>query len=248
MQTDRELLDLLLVLEQTQVAYYAAIVAAFDATAFANAGLPEDTGERLGAILAAEETHLALLMRPDGSPSPGPTAPTATDPRQALMDVSELENLAVAAYALVIPEIERQRLIPDLIGIHSVEARHSAWLATLLGINPFPTPIDPTLSLEEISNRLVAFASGSAASGTPIVAAEHAALVQAIASELGVSPEALTSVVVTPRVWSDASLGCPRPGRVYAEVLTPGFLIEFELAGERFEFHSDEHGNIVRCP
>ena len=248
LQTDRELLDLLLVLEQTQVVHYTAIRDAFTEQAFADAGLPDGTRGLLDAILAAEEVHLALLTRPDGSPSPGPIVPAPTDLGQALRDVTELENLAVAAYALVVPETERQRLIPDLIGIHSVEGRHAAWLASILGLAPVPVSIDPMLSLEEVSNRLVALASGSSATGTPTVAAEHASLVTAIARELGVSPQALTSVVVTPRVWSDASLGCPRPGGVYAEVLTPGFLIEFEISGEQYEFHADERGNVVRCP
>src|SRR5688500_6257439 len=95
LQSDRELLDLLLVLEQTLVAHYTAIRDAFADQEFASAGLPDDTEERLDAILVAEEAHLALLTRPDGSPSPGPTAPVPTDPRQALLGMTELENLAV---------------------------------------------------------------------------------------------------------------------------------------------------------
>lgn len=47
--------------------------------------------------------------------------------------------------------------------------------------------------------------------------------------------------------WPDASLGCPRPGRVYAQVRTDGYRLELELDGRPYTYHSDER-RVVACP
>ncbi len=148
-QVDRELLDLLLTQEQIQVVHYSAILDTFDDAAFSAAGLSGSARGSIEGILAAEKAHIAALARPDGGSPPAPAPPVLTDLTDALREAAELENLAVASYAFVIPELDRQRLLPTLIGIHSVEARHAAWLATLLETNPFPEAIDPALTLEQ---------------------------------------------------------------------------------------------------
>jgi hypothetical protein len=244
-QSFRELLDLLAVLEQAQIDQYQVILDAFDDAAFAGNGLPEGARHAIAELARAERAHLALVARPD---APSATRPADSAPAtlmNALNEAAELENLAVAAYALIVPNLGRQRLIPELMGIHSVEARHAAWLATLMGEAPFPDAIDPSRPLDDVANRLGEFASGSAALATD---AEQMPLVAAIARDLDVAPEEITSVKIIPRVWPDAALGCPRPGEVYAQVLTPGYLVEIELEGERHEFHADERDNVVRCP
>ena len=38
--------------------------------------------------------------------------------------------------------------------------------------------------------------------------------------------------------WPDSSLGCPKPGMVYLQVITPGRLIVLEVAGTRYEYHA----------
>jgi hypothetical protein len=77
-------------------------------------------------------------------------------------------------------------------------------------------------------------------------AAVDAALRDA-ATQLGVSATDLTIERVETREWPDASLGCPRPGQMYAQVLTPGFLILISSAGKRLEYHADERGRVVLC-
>ena len=47
--------------------------------------------------------------------------------------------------------------------------------------------------------------------------------------------------------WPDASLGCPRAGAMYAQVVTPGFRIVIAGGGKRFEYHADERGRDVLC-
>ncbi len=48
--------------------------------------------------------------------------------------------------------------------------------------------------------------------------------------------------------WSDASLGCPQEGQGYAQVITPGYKLVFDLAGTPYEVHSDADGSqMVIC-
>jgi hypothetical protein len=48
-------------------------------------------------------------------------------------------------------------------------------------------------------------------------------------------------------VWSNGSLGCPQPGMVYAEVLTPGYLILLKASKNDFEYHTDLQDAITFC-
>ena len=126
-----------------------------------------------------------------------------------MTEAAALENLAVAAYAFVIATIGRERLIPELLGIHSVEARHAAWLATLLGGEPFPAAIDRPLTLDESTGELQEPTADQPMAGTPVAAEGMAPVVAAVAAELGVSPEALQVIAFSPETWPDRSLGCP---------------------------------------
>ena len=59
-----------------------------------------------------------------------------------------------------------------------------------------------------------------------------------LAERLKVSVEQVRLVAVEYVEWSDASLGCPKPGMMYAQVITPGYKVVFEAGGERYEYHS----------
>jgi hypothetical protein len=246
-QADRELLRLLLTQEHIQDAHYSAILATFHDAAFSTAGLPASTRGDIEAILAAEQVHIAALERPDSESPPAPAPPALTDLIDALQEAAELENLAVASYAFVIPELDRQRLLPTLIGIHSVEARHAAWLATLLETNPFPKAIDPALTLEQSEENAGEPRPVPLAAATPGASGETAALIAAIAADLGVPPESVHVVSMEPRSWPDSSLGCPQPDMLYAQVVTPGYLVLVDVSGEQVEYHTDERGTVVRC-
>ena len=48
--------------------------------------------------------------------------------------------------------------------------------------------------------------------------------------------------------WSDAGLGCPQEGMMYAQVITPGHELVFSLAGVTYAVHSNDDGsNMVIC-
>ena len=48
--------------------------------------------------------------------------------------------------------------------------------------------------------------------------------------------------------WSDASLGCPQAGMAYAQVITPGYKLIFDLAGMSYAVHTNADGShMVIC-
>jgi hypothetical protein len=76
---------------------------------------------------------------------------------------------------------------------------------------------------------------------TPLAPEEpnHAAMaVSDLAERLGISPEAITVQSIEPTEFPDASLGVPEPGKSYAQVVTPGYIIRLEANGERYEYHA----------
>ncbi|MDX1408310.1 MAG: hypothetical protein R3330_09255, partial [Saprospiraceae bacterium] len=48
-------------------------------------------------------------------------------------------------------------------------------------------------------------------------------------------------------VWPDSSLGCPQKGMVYADVLTPGYLIVLSADGREYEYHTSKGTEVVYC-
>jgi hypothetical protein len=76
------------------------------------------------------------------------------------------------------------------------------------------------------------------------------AAVRDAAAHLNVGVAELRVEQVEARQWSDSSLGCPRPGVMYSQVVTPGFLIvirEAGAGGKQLEYHSDARGRVVLC-
>ncbi len=70
---------------------------------------------------------------------------------------------------------------------------------------------------------------------------------RALAKERNVQAEDLRLVSIEQQEWSDSSLGCPEPGMMYAQVITPGYLVVFETGGDRYEVHTDKNGRAVFC-
>ena len=74
------------------------------------------------------------------------------------------------------------------------------------------------------------------------------AVVGAAASHLGVGRDQLRVEQAEARQWGDSSLGCPRPGEFYSQVVTPGFLFVIGApGGKQLEYHTDTRGTTVLC-
>lgn len=244
--SDRELIALLSAVERVQIGYYSALLEVFDEEDFGAANLPSGTRDRVSSLLTTEQAHLAAL---DGDVSASPALNMSSHLMEVLTDALALENVAVAAYAGVLTRLGRQGLIPEVAGIHSVEARHAAWLATLVGAEPFLIPVDEALAPGEALALLETQLDDVSPAASPMATTVAADLaIVNIADELGLAEAAIEIVSNEPRNWSDASLGCPREGELYAQAITPGFEIVISAEGQEMTFHADEAGNIVRCP
>ena len=95
-------------------------------------------------------------------------------------------------------------------------------------------------------------APGHASPATPVRDGDVArAIVEQVradaAHRAGVATTETHILRVEAREWSDASLGCPQPGRQYAQVVTPGYLVIAGAAGREFEYHTDTRHMIVLC-
>jgi len=67
-----------------------------------------------------------------------------------------------------------------------------------------------------------------------------------LAEELGVATDQIEVVRMEEVEWPDACLGLSRPDEMCAQVITPGWLIIFEVDGEQYEVHTDETGSSIR--
>jgi len=51
---------------------------------------------------------------------------------------------------------------------------------------------------------------------------------------------------VTKRDWGNSSLGCPKPGKIYSEMITPGYSIVLTLDNSDYFFHAGLN-KVVLC-
>jgi hypothetical protein len=65
---------------------------------------------------------------------------------------------------------------------------------------------------------------------------------------LGVRPETLEVQSLEAVEWPDTSLGCPQPGMMYAQVITPGYRILLVAGDQVYEYHSDHRRAILCAP
>jgi hypothetical protein len=48
-------------------------------------------------------------------------------------------------------------------------------------------------------------------------------------------------------IWPDGSIGCAKPGVMYTQAIVPGYLVEFELEGKSYRYHSTLKGGATYC-
>jgi len=47
--------------------------------------------------------------------------------------------------------------------------------------------------------------------------------------------------------WNDGAMGCPEPGRVYTQMLVPGFRVTARTTAGLMLYHTDSRGTAVTC-
>lgn len=73
------------------------------------------------------------------------------------------------------------------------------------------------------------------------------AVLRDAATRLGAPAAQLRIERAEARDWNDSSLGCPQPGFMYAQVITPGYFVVVSGGGKRLEYHTDSRGRAVFC-
>jgi hypothetical protein len=68
------------------------------------------------------------------------------------------------------------------------------------------------------------------------------------AKRTGKSAADITVVSAEAVTWRDASLGCPQPGMMSAQVLTPGYRVKLSAGREELVYHSATAGRFLVCP
>jgi len=81
----------------------------------------------------------------------------------------------------------------------------------------------------------------------PTAASAVAAAKANLADSLSVAGEEILVTSIEAVEWSDSSLGCPRPGMMYLQVITPGFRVILQAQGQAYEYHTDQGRNAVLC-
>ncbi|MBI4504950.1 MAG: hypothetical protein HY691_05395 [Chloroflexi bacterium] len=88
-------------------------------------------------------------------------------------------------------------------------------------------------------------------SPTPGVPAGVAMLVDIVradlARRLGVDAQAIAVLRTESVDWPSTALGCPEPGMVYAQVITPGYRVVLEHGGRQYTYHTDRRQRFVLC-
>ncbi|HLO16424.1 MAG TPA: hypothetical protein VK206_16450 [Anaerolineales bacterium] len=67
-----------------------------------------------------------------------------------------------------------------------------------------------------------------------------------ISATLGVALENIKIEKVEQMDWPDSCLGLPEANEVCAQVVTPGWMLTFNINGQRYQYRVDKTGTIIR--
>jgi hypothetical protein len=68
-----------------------------------------------------------------------------------------------------------------------------------------------------------------------------------LAQRMSLQVNQIGLVEATEVVWPDTSLGCPQPGMMYAQIMTPGYKIILTYGNMQFEYHTGNNQAVVFC-
>ncbi|CAN5295784.1 hypothetical protein BH18ACT12_BH18ACT12_01380 [soil metagenome] len=149
--SDVDILNYALVLEYLQASFYTE--------AERTGVLTGKTAEAARIVGATERAHVKGFLELLGSQAvKRPTFDfqgTTEQQRPFLKTAVAFEDLAVAAYKGQAPKLRANAVLAAAVGIHSVEARHAAWMRQLFGVTPAVEAFDRPASRTSI-NRVVA--------------------------------------------------------------------------------------------
>jgi Ferritin-like domain len=148
---DVGILNYALVLEYLQASFYTE--------AERSGALSGKTAQAAKVVGATERAHVKAFQKLLGSKAvkrPLFDFQGVTEAQQAFLKTAvAFEDLAVAAYKGQAPKLRSSAVLAAAVGIHSVEARHAAWMRELFGVTPAVNAFDKPATKQNI-NRIVA--------------------------------------------------------------------------------------------
>ncbi len=133
-------------------------------------------------------------------------------------------------------------IIPSATSLPTLAPTHTPvpLLPTATFVPPTPTTGVPTMSIPTNTP------PAGDASSLPANPYARRAL-ELVSQYSGIAPEHLTVVSMEEVQWRDSSLGCPKPGSMYMQVITPGTRIIVEGEGQTFSVHGRSLENLFVC-
>jgi hypothetical protein len=146
---DVAILNFALVLEYLQASFYTEAE-----RSKALHGKADDATRRVGAVERAHVKAFKQLLGREAVRRPTFNFRGTTESERAFLKTAvAFEDLAVAAYKGQAPLLRSKDVLAAAIAIHSVEARHAAWMRYLYGVQPavaaFDDP-DPKQKIERV--------------------------------------------------------------------------------------------------
>lgn len=254
---DLDILNYALTLEHLEHAFYrdgldtlgeADIAGATDDEAF---GLLTEIRDHEAAHV---ETLTGVITELGGEPVAEATYDFGYSDAASFLEVAmALENTGVAAYAGAAPSISDEAILTAALGIHSVEARHAAYLNGLNAMSPFPDDVDQPLTRDDVLAAAGGFITGDTSDSTPAAAAEGGEEVITI-DMFRFMPDTIEVPVGTTVTWTNMESSphsvVADDGAFESDTLGDGvsFSFTFEEAGSFpyiCGFHNNMKGEVV---
>jgi rubrerythrin len=165
---DISILNFALTLEYLEAAFYAE--------ANKMGALSGETKLFAKVVAAHEATHVATLKQVLGSAavkSPKFNFRGTTESASKFRATAQtLEDTGVSAYKGQAPKIRSDAYLAAALAIHTVEARHAAWIREIRGASPAPAAFDKPLTKKQVlsavaGTRFIVAPRSTGTSGTP---------------------------------------------------------------------------------
>ncbi len=150
--TDIEILNFALTLEYLELEFYAR--------ALAGGALDGETRRFAQVVRNHEQVHVNAIKGVLGRAAvPKPTFDfkgTTENASAFRKTAAVLERTGVRAYEGQAPRIEATAILKAALAIHTVEARHSAWIRDIIGVNPAPVAFEKPLTMSQVLSAVAA--------------------------------------------------------------------------------------------
>ena len=110
-----------------------------------------------------------------------------------------------------------------------------------------PTPSPAASSEATVTPVTTALPTTSSTMSQTVAPETIKTLVAQLAQQISVDPAKITLVSAEAVQWPDGSMGCPKPDRMYPQVITSGFRVLLAAEGKTYAFHGDAQSRFSYC-